>query len=192
MGSRSLRWPDAPKHCDGSQANGFEVTRLGNRLTSWAALQRAGRTRLPATSEMSRTVNSPEYSRNWAVSLVGMTDRTRKLTFGLSLTVALVFAEVGHADPWAVPPEGSCGEATEATAAEDAAARPPLVPGQVLSPEDALVLKAYLPPEIWARRDQLLWEGMRLEIGPCHRDYSPPAFYQEYVLAAALRYMAVR
>ena len=28
-----------------------------------------------------------------------------------------------------------------------------------------------LPPEIWRNREQFFHDGMRLEIGPCHRRY---------------------
>jgi hypothetical protein len=39
-------------------------------------------------------------------------------------------------------------------------------------------LKPFLPPEFWANRDFFFYEGMRLEIGPFHRDYSPAPEYQ--------------
>jgi hypothetical protein len=43
----------------------------------------------------------------------------------------------------------------------------------------AEILKNYLPPALWEERDRFFYEGQRLEIGPCFRDYAPPAFFQE-------------
>ncbi len=39
-------------------------------------------------------------------------------------------------------------------------------------------LRPYLPPEIWQNRDFVFYEGMKLEVGPPFRDYSPAAAYQ--------------
>ena len=78
--------------------------------------------------------------------------------------------------PWQVPPEGRCTSQT-AAGARDATAFP-FAPGDTIGPEAAEGLREFLPPEIWARRQQLFWDGMQLEIGPCHRDYSAPEFYR--------------
>ncbi len=40
-------------------------------------------------------------------------------------------------------------------------------------------LKPYLPPELWAHRQFVFYEGMRLEIGPAFRDYAPPPVFHE-------------
>ena len=61
--------------------------------------------------------------------------------------------------------------------AEDAAA-PALREGDVISLERIDALRPYLPPEFWANRDFFFYEGMRLEIGPFHRDYAPPEVYR--------------
>jgi hypothetical protein len=101
---------------------------------------------------------------------------TRSLTFALALGLALPAA----AGPWDVPPEGSCAPTSGLRgwpAGEDAPPVP-FAPGDVIEHERAELLKNYLPAEIWSNRDKFFYEGMRLEIGACFRDYSPPAFYQ--------------
>ena len=40
-------------------------------------------------------------------------------------------------------------------------------------------LQPFLPPEFWANRDFFFYEGMKLEIGPFHRDYAEPPAWQE-------------
>ena len=39
------------------------------------------------------------------------------------------------------------------------------------------VLERYLPDFLWTNRDRFFYEGMRLEIGPCFRDYGAPDFF---------------
>ncbi|MBW2416825.1 MAG: DUF1329 domain-containing protein [Deltaproteobacteria bacterium] len=83
--------------------------------------------------------------------------------------------------PWSLPPEGSCapqGGLAGWPVGEDA---PPVAfePGDRIDIEHAPVLRNYLPPEIWEHRDRFFFEGMTLEVGPCFRDYSPPAFFGE-------------
>jgi hypothetical protein len=39
-------------------------------------------------------------------------------------------------------------------------------------------LQPYLPPEFWSNRDFFFYEGMSLEIGPSHRDYSSAEVYR--------------
>jgi hypothetical protein len=50
--------------------------------------------------------------------------------------------------------------------------------GDVIGFDRVDALKPFLPPEFWQNRDFFFYEGMRLEIGPFHRDYSPAAEYQ--------------
>jgi len=83
--------------------------------------------------------------------------------------------------PWALPAPGFCeptGGLRGWPLGEDA---PPLpvAPGDVLDLEAAPRIAGYLPPQVWEHRDKFFFEGMRLEIGPCFRDYAPPAFFQE-------------
>lgn len=50
--------------------------------------------------------------------------------------------------------------------------------GDVIAFDQVARLQPYLPPELWANRDFVFYEGMRLEIGPPFADYSPPPVYQ--------------
>ncbi|MEE8507610.1 MAG: DUF1329 domain-containing protein [Myxococcota bacterium] len=50
-------------------------------------------------------------------------------------------------------------------------------PGDTFSVEQLPLLRAYFPPELWSQRERFFYEGMRLEIGTCFADYSPPAFF---------------
>ncbi|NNL68135.1 MAG: DUF1329 domain-containing protein [Myxococcales bacterium] len=68
-----------------------------------------------------------------------------------------------------------------ARAQEDAGvAGPSFKEGDVITFDKIDSLRQFLPPEFWANRDFFFYEGMRLNIGPFHRDYSPAA---EYVAA---------
>ncbi len=61
-----------------------------------------------------------------------------------------------------------------ASSQEDAASvAPPFTEGDILSFEQLEQLRPYLPEEFWANRDFFFFEGMQLEIGPFHADYSP-------------------
>ncbi|MGH0031357.1 MAG: DUF1329 domain-containing protein [Myxococcota bacterium] len=51
--------------------------------------------------------------------------------------------------------------------------------GMLLAYEDILLLGKLLPVEVWRNRDAFFHDGMRLEIGPCHRRYPVPAFFRE-------------
>jgi hypothetical protein len=51
--------------------------------------------------------------------------------------------------------------------------------GEIISYEQVDRLRPYLPPELWPHRDFVFYEGMRLEVGPAFRDYSPPPAYQD-------------
>ena len=56
--------------------------------------------------------------------------------------------------------------------------------GEVIGFTEIGRLRSYLPRELWAHRRYAFFRGMRLEIGPAHRDYSPAAAY----VAATARY----
>ena len=80
-----------------------------------------------------------------------------------------------------LPPEDECPTLTGAGgpgASEDAA---PLVlkPGMVFRQSDLLTLRKLFPDEIWRHRQQFFFEGMALEIGPCHRRFSVPRSFRE-------------
>ena len=50
--------------------------------------------------------------------------------------------------------------------------------GDVVTFDQIDKLQPFLPPEFWANRDFFFYDGMRIEIGPVQRDYSPPPEYQ--------------
>jgi hypothetical protein len=62
-------------------------------------------------------------------------------------------------------------------AGEDAVGGPTFKEGDVISINDIESIRPFLPPEFWANRDFFFYEGMKLEIGPFFRDYSPPPAY---------------
>ncbi len=62
---------------------------------------------------------------------------------------------------------------------EDAGAlAPTFKEGDVIAFDQVDALRAFLPPEFWANRDFFFYEGMKLEVGPFNRDYSPPPEWQ--------------
>jgi hypothetical protein len=50
--------------------------------------------------------------------------------------------------------------------------------GMLLSHADILLLGSLIPVEVWRNRDAFFHDGMRMEIGPCHRRYPVPGFYE--------------
>jgi hypothetical protein len=80
-----------------------------------------------------------------------------------------------------LPPEGRCPDwSGGASAGEGEDSGPPLIrEGSVLSLEGLLALESLLPKEIWNFREVFFYEGMRMEIGACHRRYQIPEFYRE-------------
>ncbi len=70
------------------------------------------------------------------------------------------------------------GPALAQDAVEDAGiVGPTFKQGDVISLDKIEALRPYLPPEFWNNRDFFFYEGMKLEIGPFYRDYSPAAEY---------------
>ena len=51
--------------------------------------------------------------------------------------------------------------------------------GDVITMDQIDKLKPFLPPEFWANRDFFFYEGMKLEVGPFHRDYAPAKVYRK-------------
>jgi hypothetical protein len=60
--------------------------------------------------------------------------------------------------------------------AQDAAALP-FKPGDTFSIDRIAALERYIPDFLWTYRERFFYEGMRLEIGPCFRDYGAPDFF---------------
>ena len=83
---------------------------------------------------------------------------------------------------WAgLPPEDQCPTLALGSAPghpEDVTPTP-LREGMVLTAEQVLALRSLLPEEVWTHRDVFFHEGMRMEIGPCHRRYPVPPFFRE-------------
>ncbi len=69
--------------------------------------------------------------------------------------------------------------AAPALAQEDAGgAGPTFKEGDIITFDKLDALRRYLPEEFWNNRDFFFYEGMRLEIGPSFRDYSPADAYK--------------
>ncbi|MGH0036668.1 MAG: DUF1329 domain-containing protein [Myxococcota bacterium] len=51
--------------------------------------------------------------------------------------------------------------------------------GMILDQEALLVLRRLLPAEIWRHREVFFFEGMRMQIGYCHRRYLDAPFYRD-------------
>ncbi len=88
----------------------------------------------------------------------------------------------GSATAWPIPGDGSCapkgGLLARPSSTEDAAPLP-FQPGDVFGLDRIDLLEDYIPKFIWENRERFFFEGMRLEIGPCFRDYSAPGFFRE-------------
>jgi len=102
---------------------------------------------------------------------------SRLASRGTAFAIALLPYAVAQAGP---PAPGTCPQLARAagSAASEDAVAPLLQEGQALAMGDLLVLERLLPPELWRNRDTFFYEGMRLEIGGCHRDYPPSPAYQ--------------
>lgn len=103
--------------------------------------------------------------------------------------VALILTLGGPAGAVDVPPAGACPpdpvEPGREGEGEEDVVPPAFTPGEVIDLDGATRLERYLPRAVWDRRRTFLFEGMRLEIGPCHRRYDPPAFFRQATAAHA-------
>lgn len=93
----------------------------------------------------------------------------------LALLVCPLTAPPLGAEP---PPPDQCpliGGRSGAGQAEDAIPTR-LREGMVLGIGDLLHLRELIPIEVWRHREHFFHEGMRMEIGPCHRRYPVPSF----------------
>ncbi|MCP5043656.1 MAG: DUF1329 domain-containing protein [bacterium] len=52
-------------------------------------------------------------------------------------------------------------------------------PGMVLREDDLMLLRQLIPQELWRHREIFFHEGMRIEVGPCHRRYAVAEFYRQ-------------
>jgi len=105
----------------------------------------------------------------------------RRAVLSLSLALLAPPALAQGASPWALPAEGACappgGLRSQPGAPPEDVATLPFETGQTLDIEKLPVLERYLPDFIWPNRERFFYEGMRLEIGPCFRDYGAPDFF---------------
>lgn len=106
------------------------------------------------------------------------------MRFPEALLIALaVFSLAGlpaSADrAWELPAPHSCqADPSENPALIDAPPFP-FKTGDVIGAEQLSLLREFIPSLLWENRDQFFFEGMRLEVGACFADYSPPGFFQE-------------
>lgn len=101
----------------------------------------------------------------------------------LACALALALPLLAAAPPaWAgLPPEGTCPRAAGAAggpAAEDAGGEL-LQEGMRIGVGDLLKLRSLIPDEVWQHREIFFHEGMQLEIGPCHRRFAMPRFFEQ-------------
>ena len=89
----------------------------------------------------------------------------------------------------APPPEGRCParNAAPPDGSEVDSGGALLTEGESVSLDKLLQLERLLPEEIWSFRDVFFYEGMRMEIGWCHRRYSTAPSYAEATRAFAGR-----
>ena len=83
-----------------------------------------------------------------------------------------------------MPDEGDCptvggGAVVDEQGVARDAATVTLKEGMVLGLADLLVLRELVPGDLWRHREVFFFEGMRMEIGPCHRRYVAPRFVKE-------------
>jgi len=101
---------------------------------------------------------------------------------GLAVAAAVLLSGgPAAAGAWDVPAEGSCvpSDGLRGWPIGEDAPPIPFRPGDVVGHEQLAMLGNYLPEAIWQYRERFFFEGMRLEIGPCFRDYAPAAFFAE-------------
>jgi hypothetical protein len=82
--------------------------------------------------------------------------------------------------PWEVPAPNTCQPEQQGNSSLLIDAPPfPFKSGDVISAEQLALLREFIPALLWENRDQFFFEGMRLEVGACFADYSPPDFFQQ-------------
>lgn len=64
---------------------------------------------------------------------------------------------------------------------------PRFVPGEQIGHDEVRRLRDYLPREVWEHRERFFYDGMTLEVGPCHRRYPAPPFFDAATRANAGR-----
>jgi len=105
--------------------------------------------------------------------------KSRRLAAALLAAALALAGPTASAGPWDLPPDGACapGDGLRGWPLGEDAPPAPFATGDVLGQERLALLESFLPPAIWQHRERFFFEGMRLEIGACFRDYSPPPFF---------------
>ncbi len=98
---------------------------------------------------------------------------------GGGTTALLLLLLAAPPAPAAPPAEGTCPLLTveDPGGALEGDTTFRLEEGMLVTVQGLMVLRSLLPPEIWNYRESFFHEGMRMEIGPCHRRYPVPLFY---------------
>ncbi len=108
--------------------------------------------------------------------------------FALAVSVLLTAFPAGAVE---VPPVGQCPPYPLPPGAEGARAEDVVPPefriGERVPVEQLERLRNYLPPEVWNLREVFFYEGMLMEIGPCHRRYPVPEFFEQATRASKAR-----
>lgn len=88
----------------------------------------------------------------------------------LALALLLILSAPADAG---LPPEGSCPTVAGAMPESIAEDVQPLLlrEGLAITLEQIPALRSLVPPEVWDLRSAFFHEGMRMEIGPCHRRF---------------------
>ena len=106
----------------------------------------------------------------------GLVKRSWRASSGVAVLAALLVGSPSHSE---LPPEGRCPDFSGASGEgsfEDSGV-PMLQEGGILGLRDLLALESLLPPEVWTYREAFFYEGMRMELGFCHRRYPTATFY---------------
>ena len=88
---------------------------------------------------------------------------------------------------WVLPAAGNCAALVGGPGVAEDAGGFPFRAGETIELARLGEVKRFLPVAMWDERDAFFYEGMRLEVGPCFKDYSPPAFFQQATARSAAR-----
>jgi hypothetical protein len=86
-----------------------------------------------------------------------------------------------------LPPENVCPQPNAGGGGPPAEDGGPtlLKPGDLLHLGDLMKIRALLPDEVWQHRSVFFFEGMQMQVGPCHRRYAFPPFFDAATQAQA-------
>ena len=116
-----------------------------------------------------------------------LSGRLACLMAGAFLVAAAPDAGADTLRPWSLPPADSCRPegGLRGLAGQQDAPTVALQSGETFAVNQLETLRNFLPAAVWEYRDRFFYEGMRLEIGACFADYSPPGFFQAATVANA-------